>query len=289
MLADCTTKQILSYYGLIPTETVFSAPGFVYRAESTIESLRWNQKLGIALIVVAVGAFLAAYWPIISLEANYQIRILSEKLRPAFQPTHLRQGSGEQATDSPSEASAKEGNQQPAPLPVDFNPLVTPNGTLVKPVNTDFALIVPKVGINAAVIPGVDPVNTRGYSEALKKGVAHSKLSYYPDENGTVYLFSHSTNYEWFIDDLNAVFYYLKNIEPGDLVVIMYRNDRYTYEIREKKVVSTKEISYLVPQTGVRTLVLQTCWPPGTVAKRMLIFADLIEVKEYGKFADVSI
>lgn len=294
MLADFTTEQILGYYGLAPAEPISYSHSFVYRASTHVETLPWNKKLGLTLILVAVGAFIAAYWPIISLEANYQFRTLGDKLRLAPQlTTHsaIRQPAErtQPTTDLSAVASAKVDNLQPKPVPADFNPLVDPTGNEIEPDNSDFALIVPKVGINAAVIPGVDPVNTAGYSEALKKGVAHSKLSYYPDENGTVYLFSHSTNYEWFIDDLNAVFYYLKNLEANDLIVVMYRNDRYTYQIREKKVVSTREISYLVPQTGVRTLILQTCWPPGTVAKRMLIFADLIEVKDYGKFADVKI
>ena len=302
MLLGFTNEQILGYYGLVPVEPTSYSSEFAYRAESTITGLKWNQKLGISLIVIATGAFTAAYWPVISLEATYQIRTLEEKLRTLsvnFVGASVFGGKagiaqkeipGQARNDSNLENQPPTTNNQlPQAVPADFNPLLDPSGNEIEPVNSDFALIVPKVGINAAVIPGVDPVNTAGYSEALKKGVAHSKLSYYPDENGTTYLFSHSTNYEWFIDDLNAVFYYLKNLEANDLIVVMYRNDRYTYEIREKKVVSTKEISYLVPQTGVRTLVLQTCWPPGTVAKRMLIFADLIEAKDYGKFADVSI
>ena len=41
---------------------------------------------------------------------------------------------------------------QPMPksVPVIFNPLVTPDGSSIAPVNTEFSLIVPKVGIKKA-------------------------------------------------------------------------------------------------------------------------------------------
>lgn len=165
----------------------------------------------------------------------------------------------------------------PPSAPVIFNPLLTPDGKVLTPVNKDFSLIVPKIGINAAVIPNVNPLKPNEYAAALKKGVAHASTSYFPDQPGPVYLFSHSTNYEWFVDDLNAVFYHLKNLEQGDLVVLFYKGKRYTYKLTHKKVVSPKEISYLAPDTDEKTLILQTCWPPGSIAQRLLLFAELIE------------
>ncbi len=54
-----------------------------------------------------------------------------------------------------------------------------------------------------------------------------------------------------------------------------------------KKVAGAKEVAYLKPQAGARTLILQTCWPPGTYYKRMLIFADLIDVQEKKGFDEV--
>jgi len=165
----------------------------------------------------------------------------------------------------------------PPAVPVVFNPLVTPEGAAIEPVNREFSLIVPKIGINAPVIAAVNPANPGVYLEALQKGVAHAATSFFPDEAGTVYLFSHSTNYEWFVRDLNAVFYLLKNLEAGDLVVIFYKGNRYTYRLTEKRIVGPKEVGYLVPQAAERRLILQTCWPPGSVAQRLLLFAELIE------------
>lgn len=261
---------------------------------SGIDRLPWNKKVGLSLITVAIGAFLAFYAPVIKLEVGFWlkttamgIQLLWTDAKTDFSSALSRDPVSVPKKDAHEAAAAEVLTE--APLTKEFDPLVDPVGNSISPVNNDFALVIPSVGINATIVPGVNPVSRAGYMEALKKGVAHSSLSYYPNENGTVYLFSHSTNYEWFIDDLNAIFYHLKNIEPGQLVVVMYQGNRYTYQIREKKVISAREISYLVPQTGARTLILQTCWPPGTAYKRLLIFADLIDEKIYGKFKDVQI
>jgi sortase A len=160
-----------------------------------------------------------------------------------------------------------------------IDPLKTANGSVIQPVNTDFAIVVPKIGINAPVTAGVNPANPKEYNQVLNTAVAQSSTSFTPDKSGTVYLFSHSTNYDWFVKDLNAVFYLVKNLENGDYIVLFYKGVRYTYRTTEKRIVQPGEISYLVPQSGKKNLILQTCWPPGSTSERLLIFADLVEEK----------
>ena len=71
--------------------------------------------------------------------------------------------------------------------------------------------------------------------------------------------------------------YLLKNLEAGDLIVLSYKGDLYTYKLIEKRVVKPSEISYVQPISGERKLILQTCWPPGQTTERLLIIADLID------------
>lgn len=213
-------------------------------------TLNLRELLGFTLLAIGLGGILGPMIPTMRLEAAYAV----------------------QQWNKPAESA-----QLPESTPLVLDPLVTPDGSSIAPVNEDFTLIVPKVGINAAVIPDVDPRQPNEYQEALKTGVAHASTSFYPDEDGTVYLFSHSTNYDWFVSDLNAVFYLLKNLEKDDTVVLIYKGKRYTYKITGKRVVSPTATSYLYPYVGHRNLILQTCWPPGSIAERLLIFADLIE------------
>lgn len=230
------------------------------------------RKIGIALSMLAAGGLIGAILPFLNLEISYRFKTFTTKITEAVTSKNA-------AAISPDIVAVKT-------AAMEFNPLFDNQGSPIDPVNRDFGLIIPSIGVNATVIPGVNPASSEGYLAALKEGVAHASTSYYPYENGTVYLFSHSTNYEWFVKDLNAVFYLLKNVSEGDLVVIMYLGNRYTYAIRETQVVGKREIAYLKPQPGSRNLILQTCWPPGTNSKRLLIFADLIEEKIYGDFEE---
>ena len=234
--------------------------GVIYRYQPSIKFRPASQPslrtFGLSLIVVAAGGIFSLFLPQLQLEAGYWSKQIA------------------------SYVNAKRGStpvELPKAAPVIFNPLVTEDGASISPVNTDFSLIIPKIGINAGVIPAVNPAKPGEYLEALERGIAHASTSYFPNEEGTVYLFSHSTNYDWFVRDLNAVFYLLKNLSEGDLIVLFYKGNRYTYRLSQKRVVGPNEVSYLVPQTGSKKLILQTCWPPGSLAERLLIFADLVE------------
>ncbi len=164
----------------------------------------------------------------------------------------------------------------PEQVQAAFIPLETPDGSSIDPVDREFGIVIPKIGVNARILASINPTKPEEYTEAMKQGIAHASTSFFPDENGTVYLFSHSTNSDWFVRDLNAIFYLLKNLEPEDKIVVFYKEKQYTYTITDKKIVSPSAVSYLVPQKGAQKLILQTCWPPGSTTERLLIFADLI-------------
>lgn len=206
--------------------------------------------VGITLVLLALAGLTKAILPTAKAELSYRMRAYAAK----------------QATSG-----------VPASVPKIFNPLIAPNGSEITPVDTNFGIVVPSIGINSPVIPAVDPTNKKDYEEALQHGVAHAATSFFPNENGVVYLFSHSTNYDWFVKDLNAVFYLLKNLQPGDPIVLLYQGKRYTYTLREKQIVGPSEVGYMMPVYGKKMLVLQTCWPPGSVEKRLLLFADFVE------------
>ena len=218
--------------------------------------------LGLMLLALGMGGIVGPLIPQIRMEARYAYSQLPSVLG-ALDQRQLE-----------VDSTAK---PLPKAVPVVFEPLKAPDGSVIEPVSTSFGIVIPKIGVNSMVIPGVDPSSPEGYTDALSAGVAHANTSFFPDQDGTVYLFSHSTNYDWFVKDLNAVFYLVKNLEKDDVVVILYNKKRYTYKITAKKVVSPSSISYLIPYAGKKNLILQTCWPPGSTTERLLIFADLIE------------
>lgn len=214
-----------------------------------------TRAVGLGLLVLSLGGMVGPFIPNIRLESSYAIK----------------------ETQASLHTSAEAAKPLPKSAPVIFNPLVAADGSAITPVSQDFSIVIPKIGVNAPVIANVNPADSTQYKAALLKGVAQASTSMLPDQNGTVYLFSHSTNYDWFVKDLNAVFYLLKNLKQGDLIVLIYKGKEYTYRLHETQIVASTEVSYLVPQTGKKSLILQTCWPPGTTSKRLLVFADLIQ------------
>lgn len=142
------------------------------------------------------------------------------------------------------------------------------------PIDTVFSIVIPKIDANSRIIENVDASSPKAYLPALKKGVAQAAGSATPNEKGTTYLFAHSTDNFWDVGQYNAVFYLLKNLELGDSVVLFYQNKRYDYKVTDKKIVDPTEVGYIVNSKKTDTqVILQTCWPPGTTWKRLLVIA----------------
>lgn len=75
----------------------------------------------------------------------------------------------------------------------------------------------------------------------------------------------------------NAVFFLLGKLENGDEIDIFYNNERYKYQVINKKVVNPEAVAeYLRENSGQQTLTLQTCYPPGTTLRRLIVVAKKI-------------
>lgn len=141
------------------------------------------------------------------------------------------------------------------------------------PEDPNFSVVIPKIGANARVISNVDASNDKEYLEALKKGVAHAAGTAFPGEGGHVFLFAHSTDYFWNVGSYNAVFYLLYKLEKNDEINLFYKGQRNVYRVIDTATVDPSQVEYLTRKTNKEFLTLQTCWPPGTTLKRLLVFA----------------
>ncbi|PJC82271.1 hypothetical protein CO007_00285, partial [Candidatus Roizmanbacteria bacterium CG_4_8_14_3_um_filter_36_10] len=88
-----------------------------------------------------------------------------------------------------------------------------------------------------------------------------------------IFLFAHSTDYFWNVGNYNAVFYLLNKLEKNEEVNLFYQGTRYVYRVIGKEIVDPSQVQYLTRKTNREFLTLQTCWPPGTTLKRLLVFA----------------
>lgn len=146
---------------------------------------------------------------------------------------------------------------------------------LIIPKSFDFSLVIPRVGINSEVFANVNSAIEEEYLPILKQGVAHDIGSSLPDQPGPVFIFGHSTDSFYNITRYNAAFFLLRKLEADDEIYVFYNNKKYYYLVVDKKIVKPEEVDNEVKKLEGNFLVLQTCWPPGTILKRLLVIARL--------------
>lgn len=143
-------------------------------------------------------------------------------------------------------------------------------------VDSSFSVVIPKIGATSAIVANVDTNNEDDYRQALLKGVAHARGTYFPGQGKRIYLFAHSTDFNYNVARYNAVFFLLRNMEAGDKIIVFFADRKYLYEVKQKVIVSANDTSWLSGNSKDEELVLQTCDPPGTTWRRLLVLARLI-------------
>ena len=206
-----------------------------------------GKLLGTFLMLFALGGFLITYGPIVRVELGFRLNQflgLDRQARGSF------------------------GNIVGNTLLGDIEGVPDPA----------FSLVIPKIHAKSKVVSDVDPIDYRAYMEALKIGVAHTKGTKLPGETGNIYLFAHSTDDPTNVIRYNAVFYLLRELDSGDDVLMYYNGVKHRYRVTDTKIVEATDVSYLTPvnSENKEQLILQTCYPPGTTWKRLLVFAEKI-------------
>ncbi|MBU3957056.1 sortase [Patescibacteria group bacterium] len=219
---------------------------FVIYNSSLVETgSRFKKKLGLLCLTISFLAFIVFLSPILTAEFQYRVSQVSNPINPELS------GFGQL--------------------------LWLDKKGILSPADWDFSLIIPKIQINARVENSIDISNDGEYKLALKTGVAHAEGTSLPDQSGTIYIFGHSTDYPWNITRYSAYFYPLRYLEKGEEIIIIYQGKNYVYRVEEKRVAEANELEYLLSSEEENRLVLQTCWPPGTTWKRLIIVASPIE------------
>jgi len=163
--------------------------------------------------------------------------------------------------------------------PKQRNPIVVTSKVLPSPVPVDpatlpFSLYIAKIDLDTTVIPNVDATDPEAYKAALKQGVAHARGTAFPGQKKMIYIFGHSTDYAWNVETYNALFYQIKDLNTGDIIETRLGDKITNYEVKEKAVVAADDMSLIEKHFHDDVLILQTCYPPGTTWKRLLVVAS---------------
>lgn len=215
---------------------------------------------GYFIFLVGLVSFIFVLGPLAQAEIDYRFDLVRGVKR-----TVALDAAPMTARPTPGVSNSGEASFGNVPAPAD----------VITPVSTQFGIVIEKINANAEVVPNVNPANEKEYVNALQKGVAHAAGTSLPGEKGNMYLFSHSTDAPWNIVRYNAIFYLLRELEIGDRVVIFYQGKRYDYYVFDKRVVGAADVQYLTAKYNVPVLTLQTCDPPGTLFKRLIVRAKL--------------
>jgi len=219
------------------------------------------RTIGNFFILFTIFGFLATFGPALYYEATYRIA-------SARGIRYIVDAASNLAPPPTDSGGAGEGGGLVAALVTDNKEKV------LIPRSRDFSIMIPKIGANSKVVENVDPTNEKEYLASLSEGVAHAKGTAFPGMNGNIYLFAHSADNFWNVGRYNAVFYLLKELQTGDEIVVFFNDKRYNYKVTESKIVDPTDVGYLDANLGSgEQLILQTCWPPGTTWKRLLVFA----------------
>jgi len=141
------------------------------------------------------------------------------------------------------------------------------------PTKNLFELSIPKIGAKTTVALNADLKLLKNYQSLLAQQAVHAQGSNLPDEGGMVFIFGHSTNSPANAEFFNPLFYSLKEVKKNDLILLTYQGKTYRYQTAERKIVAPDDFDDILAIQDRNSLVLQTCWPPGTTWKRLLVIA----------------
>ena len=241
------------------------------------------RTIGNFLVLFAVFGIVATFGPALYYEASFRILqvrgvryVIAATSTIIPTPTPIQSG----PTSIPGQPQPQ---ITPMPTPVksigvdNFGQVLTgPKVQILTPKDTRFSILIPKIGASAKVYPNINPASEDEFLPVLRKGVAHAKGTVFPGQKGNIYLFAHSTDNFWDVGRYNAIFYLLKDLAPGDEIVMFFENKRHNYVVKSSKIASPKDTEYITnaQKSAKEVLILQTCWPPGTTWQRFLVFAE---------------
>jgi LPXTG-site transpeptidase (sortase) family protein len=230
----------------------FIMPLLYHRRQFQFKHLlsRSLRSLSLGVFMLAVAGFLLTFGPVGYEEAKYRLQQFSsnQTLEPASQPSVV------------SGFGLLLGQPVQADFPADI-------------ADPYFWIRIPKISASSKVIPNVDPGDRSIYLQALTQGVAHAAGTNFPGAGENIYLFAHSTDSPVNISRYNAVFYLLRELEPGDRVELYFLGRKYLYQVTGQEILDPKDLKYFQPSDHEQ-LILQTCWPPGTTWKRLVVVAQ---------------
>lgn len=129
-------------------------------------------------------------------------------------------------------------------------------------------IVIKAINIDFVVVKGTE-------AGPLRKGPGIYSQTAFPGVPGTTAIAGHRTTYL-------APFRHIDRLRRGDEIDVTMPYGRFTYEVREKRIVDPSDIGVIRRVPGEDRLVLSACHPLYSAAKRIIVFARLSRVVPLG-------
>lgn len=185
--------------------------------------------------------------------------------------TDLQTRSDQSHLRSEAPASMFSETVEPADSPLDFNGWREDDLAYWKGLDQGEPmgrLVSGDMGLDSVVVKGVRRVD-------LQKGPGWIDYTSYPGPRGNTGISGHRTTY-------GAPFRRLDRLRPGDTIRFYSPFRRYTYRVERSFSVTPDRVDVVGP-TPKPTLTLTACDPPYSARYRLIVQADLIEVRRLAR------
>lgn len=126
---------------------------------------------------------------------------------------------------------------------------------------------IPKIGASYVIVNGTD-------TASLRKGPGIYEQTPFPGAPGTTGIAGHRTTYL-------APFRHIDRLKRGDTINVDMPYGHFHYEVEKRRIVPPTEVS-IVKRVSYDRLVLSACHPLYSAAKRIVVFARLVEAQPRG-------
>jgi|GEM_PF-711925 len=142
-------------------------------------------------------------------------------------------------------------------------------------------LRVPALKIDAPVMWTNNPKN---FDRDLQRGVVHYPGTALPGQLGTSYISGHSSNYAWAKGEYNRIFSNLGDLADNTSfqITLTLKNGKqntYHYVVTGRQEYKADDIAQF-RNSADSTVALSTCWPVGSTARRLVVYAKLTQIDQ---------
>ncbi len=134
----------------------------------------------------------------------------------------------------------------------------------------DYTITIPKIGLENAVVSNKD--------FDLTSHLVQFNSDTQPPKSGNSIIFGHSTLPQLYDrNNYKTIFTHVYKLGVGDQIIVNNKGKTYTYKVESVTVVDPDDTSPLSQNFTDSFLTIITCTPPGTIWKRLIVRARIVD------------